>query len=173
PRLLLCCSLTLPVHARPPLFPYTTLFRSLDQLALSLRDAPMLGDAALGWQSLKVEGVDTAPLARQVALGKGGVDGLTWRSQLGVAAPASAKASNAKAEPQAASSASAVTAESKKTPDAWAWRVGEIDLRTGRIDVQPVMPAPQTPAGRRGAGEAKAPLWPALDSVHVSVKSLD
>src|SRR5690606_3259436 len=130
----------------PPAVPLLTLKgrMQLDQLALSLRDAPMLGDATLGWQSLKVEGIDTAPLARQVALGKVDVDGLTWRSQLGVAAPASAKASNAKADPQAASSASAATAESKKTPDAWAWRVGEIDLRAGRIDVQPVMPAPQT-----------------------------
>jgi hypothetical protein len=127
---------------------------SLDQLDLAWKQAPMLGEAALDWKSLKIEGIDAAPLERRIALGRVDLDGVRWHSGLDAVASASPPKLVGEVKGDAAPVAP------------WLWRLDELRVQTGRIDVQPLL-AKAAPAS------GTAPRWPALGMVRVSAKGLD
>ncbi|MFT3858683.1 MAG: DUF748 domain-containing protein [Aquabacterium sp.] len=161
---------------KPPQVPHLSIQgrAQLDKLDLGWADAPTIGAASLGWDSLKVEGIDAAPLERRVALGTVALQGLSWQSDLRLTpgkASATAPVAAPLAAPVAASSPAAAGAKTHRqeapedTP--WAWHIGQLNLQTERIDVQPHT-GPARPAAQNAG-----PRWPALAMVKLLAKGLD
>ncbi|MGC4059694.1 MAG: DUF748 domain-containing protein [Aquabacterium sp.] len=157
-------TLTIGFEARkPPAVPRLSIKGSLSvsKLALGLAKAPGLGPVEMGWGSLRIDGVDAAPLAHQVSVGKLSLDGVQWRSQLLAAASSAPGRPDKPDQPTAPESKPAAQAG---TP--WSWQLGQLRVTTGRIDVQPVLSASTAKAAPTAA------TWPALSTVSIRADKL-
>ncbi|MEY4428299.1 MAG: hypothetical protein RLZZ182_988, partial [Pseudomonadota bacterium] len=118
---------------------------SLERLGLSARQLPGLGQTTLGWQSLKVQGLDTQPLRQQALVGAVQLQGLTLTVR-----PATS-------QPRASASTPATPPASKtgEAAPAWQWQVGQVSVQASAVDVQ-----------------TAALPWPRLSDLKAQVKGL-
>jgi hypothetical protein len=133
---------------------------SLERLGLSAARLPALGQATLGWQSLKVQGLDTEPLRQQARVGSVSLQGLSLvvRPATGQPTPNAART--------AASSSPQDNTGTNTHASPWQWQVGTTSLQASRIDVQTAaLPWPQLTAlqaqvkGLSNAPKAPAATW--------------
>jgi hypothetical protein len=128
---------------KPPAVPRLSIEGGvkLGKLALSLPQAPGLGQVDAAWQGLDIQGLDTQPLERQVKVAAVLLDGVQWRSRV----PAQqGKASSERTElherspapATQAASASAVQAGHDELSAPWRWQVGQIKVGVNRLDIQ-------------------------------------
>ncbi|TBO34255.1 DUF748 domain-containing protein [Aquabacterium lacunae] len=119
---------------------------SLDRLGLSATRLPGLGQTTLGWQSLKVQGLDTQPLRQQARVGQVSLQGLTLAVRPATGQPT-------RSTPAARSQPSPRAEAAQASP--WQWAVGTASLQASRIDVQ-----------------TAALPWPQLTALQAQVKGL-
>jgi hypothetical protein len=123
-------------------------------LGVSWPSLPGLGQTDVAWDGLSVQGIDAAPLLRDVAIGQVKLSGLQWHHEAPVAKHGAGKGAAPAEQLQA-------KAESATPAAPWQWRVGEVSVDARKVDAQFWRPS------------ASSVRWPVFTAMSANVKGLD